>query len=554
VLWDLKKQSRVRQFKAPNQTKSPAIIQACLDPTAAFMCSLSSQALSFYNLRQATFARQWTYPNTTATSGSQNSRKGGAAGAAAGGGGGGGGGGGWCQLRFSPLQPTMLALGDTAGRIQLYNSVEHDQPQLVCGGGYSSSIASNSTPGSAQQQQQQQLLSHHASPITGLAFSTQNSKLLANVRANGILEFVDTCTGEVIHHQSTGNSSSATALAFQGVSCVVGNAAGEAQVYDLRKMMQQFGRAVTTYQMPSATPISTLEFSPLPKTTTTATTMHRRRTSGSGSSLSGTGVVGNAVSFDLESRASMTSYTEPPGVVPSDNDKNSNDNGQNGSSMAVASQDASTTHPPTDAAAAATTMTTTTASQIPISVREAASAAGTSRIATQPRTNTSRVFRNTTVSNSNNSNSNPTATSTNHGNNNNHNSANGDTLPSAEVTMYLQHMVRHELQDQMEVLQENVQESLQRLHVDMIRQFHRQSQELMGVVRQQQMQVDRLMQENEFLRDQNETLTRRSGVGFRQSGKNYGQEQDPLVSTTTTTSSTTADTIIGRSKNGTINQ
>ena len=115
-------------------------------------------------------------------------------------------------------------------------------------------------------------------------------------------------------------------------------------------------------------------------------------------------------------------------------------------------------------------------------------------------------------------------------------------------------MVRHELQDQMEVLQENVQESLQRLHVDMIRQFHRQSQELMGVVRQQQMQVDRLMQENEFLRDQNETLTRRSGVGFRQSGKNYGQEQDPLVSTTTTTSSTTADTIIGRSKNGTINQ
>ena len=90
VLWDLKKQSRVRQFKAPNQTKSPAIIQACLDPTAAFMCSLSSQALSFYNLRQATFARQWTYPNTTATSGSQNSRKGGAAGAAAGGGGGGG--------------------------------------------------------------------------------------------------------------------------------------------------------------------------------------------------------------------------------------------------------------------------------------------------------------------------------------------------------------------------------------------------------------------------------------------------------------------------------
>lgn len=278
-LWDLKKQSRVRQFKSK---KRQPCVQACLDPTATYVCALSSDTFTLYHLRQATFANQWNF-----SSGHSNNK------------------GGWNQFRFSPLQPTLMALGDDMGRIQLHDGLDQEQPQLVCGGGHSSHSNTSTS-----------LLPHHASSITGLAFSTQNSKLLANVRRNGILEFVDTSTGEVIHHQQTGRN--ASALAFQGVSCVVGTETGEVQVYDLRKMMQQFGKAVTTYRLPKGDAVTTLEFAPIPKASgsssnarsrTRSRSPPSRRTSGTGSTSMG---LGNAISFDLESRASMTSYTEPP--------------------------------------------------------------------------------------------------------------------------------------------------------------------------------------------------------------------------------------------------
>ena len=471
--------------------------------------------------------------------------------------------GGWCQFRFSPLQPTLMALGDCAGRIQLHDGLDQEQPTLVCGGGYTYTGAS--AKGSAYQ-----LLPHHSSPITGLAFSTQNSKLLANVRANGILEFVDTSTGEVIHHQQTASSAtgssaaaSATALAFQGVSCVVGSGTGQVQVYDLRKMMQQFGKAVTTYQMPTTTgnnnnnadnAITSLEFAPMSKSVNTnantaSSSTHRRSSSsnfgmttgGGGTTTAGPGV-GNAVSFDLESRASMASVSVPlepqqqPQIVPNastlTNPEGTTTTSNNNYTAAAATimrrQDFSEDRKPAaavDAPPAVTTLpdedvprevpTTTTR---PNPVIEAPTHRGNTIPTTAPQASSDKGIATTIKSER-------TAPQRNRIKNNNSNNNNiNRNHPSPEATVLLKNMVIQEFKTEMVLLKEDMEGSLRNLHVDMIRQFHRQSQEMMSVMRHQQQQMDQLMQQNEFLREQNTSLLRQQQGGVRQEKSNHVHE------------------------------
>lgn len=544
-LWDLKKQSRVRQFKSK---KRQPCVQACLDPTATYVCALSSDTFTLYHLRQATFASQWNF-----SSGHSNK-------------------GGWNQFRFSPLQPTLMALGDDMGRIQLHDGLDHEQPQLVCGGGHSSHSSTSTS-----------LLPHHASPITGLAFSTQNSKLLANVRRNGILEFVDTSTGEVIHHQQTGGN--ASALAFQGVSCVVGTETGEVQVYDLRKMMQQFGKAVTTYRMPKGDAVTTLEFAPIPKASgssaharsrTRSRSPPSRRTSGTGNASMG---LGNAVSFDLESRASMTSYTEPP-LLPQSSSITTVDYTMSlkeapedrkptvleiattptASNVATAPPTATSKPPPepvsrqlsnsssdlpppnpTTNTAAAPPVATSTANPVNSIGARMASIRSSSpgRVFAQRglRPSAASAHSNTSASagSENTTAAAPAPSSINSGsilnnlNLGNHKKSTtaGNKGPSPETAAFLQNMVRSELQSNLFELKEEMNSSIRNLHVDMIRQFQAQSHEMMEIVKRQQIQIDQLMQENEFLRESNATLSQQQQQqqhqpqgNARQNGKN----------------------------------
>ena len=532
-LWDLKKQSRVRQFKPNNNNNkglprsnnnnnnnNSPVLQACLDPTATYVCALSSETFTLYHLRQATFAKQWTYgsSSSSANNSSSNTK-------------------GWCQFRFSPLQPTLMALGDHAGRIQLHNGLDQEQPHLVCGGGYThttGATAGSSSPPAYQ------LLPHHSSPITGLAFSTQNSKLLANVRANGILEFVDTSTGEVIHHQQTSNaappassaaSASATALAFQGVSCVVGSGTGEVQVYDLRKMMQQFGKAVTTYQMPTTNniadnAITSLEFAPISKSSnvnTNSTITHRRSSSSNlgmtmgGAAGAGPGGVGNAVSFDLESRSSMTlePQQQHPQILPN--------------ASTLTNPEGTTTAASNYTAAAATVMRRQDflEDRKPAAVEVAPppaviDAPPVSNNTTRPNPSLESTSRRDTSAGSTAPRHSDTIATTTKSDRtviqrNRSNSTSNTTSdhPSPEATVLLKNMIIQEFKTEMMTLKEDMEGSLRNLHVDMIRQFHRQSQEMMSVMRHQQQQMDRLTQQNEFLREQNHSLLQQQG-GVRQ--------------------------------------
>lgn len=68
--------------------------------------------------------------------------------------------------------------------------------------------------------------------------------------------------------------------------------------------------------------------------------------------------------------------------------------------------------------------------------------------------------------------------------------------------------VRDIVRDEVEKLQDDLEESLRNLHMDMIRQFHQQSQELNSALSSQLAAMDQLREENQRLREENDFLKR----------------------------------------------
>lgn len=77
-----------------------------------------------------------------------------------------------------------------------------------------------------------------------------------------------------------------------------------------------------------------------------------------------------------------------------------------------------------------------------------------------------------------------------------------------------QEEVREVVRDEVESLRDDMEEAIRNLHMDMISQFHQQSQELSNALTAQLATIDRLTSENQFLREENERLR-----GFSKSGK-----------------------------------
>ena len=64
--------------------------------------------------------------------------------------------------------------------------------------------------------------------------------------------------------------------------------------------------------------------------------------------------------------------------------------------------------------------------------------------------------------------------------------------------------MRNIVQDEVENLRDDVEEAIRNLHMDMISQFHQQSQELNNALSSQAATIDRLSEENRRLREENE--------------------------------------------------
>ena len=66
--------------------------------------------------------------------------------------------------------------------------------------------------------------------------------------------------------------------------------------------------------------------------------------------------------------------------------------------------------------------------------------------------------------------------------------------------------LREVVRDEIEKLHDDMEDSLRNLHMDMIKQFHQQSQELQSIVSQQFNAIEQLREENDRLREENEFL------------------------------------------------
>ena len=68
--------------------------------------------------------------------------------------------------------------------------------------------------------------------------------------------------------------------------------------------------------------------------------------------------------------------------------------------------------------------------------------------------------------------------------------------------------IRDVVREEVESLQDEMEEKLRNLHIDMINQFHQQSQEIQSLLTTHSAALERLTAENQQLREENERLRR----------------------------------------------
>ena len=70
------------------------------------------------------------------------------------------------------------------------------------------------------------------------------------------------------------------------------------------------------------------------------------------------------------------------------------------------------------------------------------------------------------------------------------------------------------VRDEVETLRDDMEEAIRNLHMDMISQFHQQSQELNNAMAAQLSTITKLTEEHQRLREENERLRGRNRSGM----------------------------------------
>eukprot|EP00934_Nitzschia_sp_Nitz4_P007960 Nitzschia sp. Nitz4//scaffold3_size479765//65443//67234//NITZ4_000024-RA/size479765-augustus-gene-0.22-mRNA-1//-1//CDS//3329550530//7950//frame0 len=411
-LWDLKKKTRVRQFFHQGQP----CLQVAIDPTDTYVLSLTAPTIHSYKLREGVPAMDWTpqqnYIHT--------------------------------KLSISTIQPNILAVGTDDGSAMLYDI----------------GSSQKSTPFF-------QINRRHDAPISGIAFSHTNDKLLATSSEDGLVQFFDTKSGSVIEQmEKVQNGITDLALYADGISCAVGNSQGEVILYDLRQAHQPLA---SMYVQGSVT---AMQFSPPPKH---MPVIHR-----STPRKDQTVPPQQSSPRDLQREESSNVFA-PPGqqsrlfTQPS----NSSEDGQ----YFGVNEEKPTRGSPQKSLAQNTVSTLGGIGSL-------------QSISPRPTTSFSSPGK-------------PSAPSGNY-------QAPGQTVndqnqynsKAAEAQFAGIDQVRDVVRDEIEKLQDDLEETLRNLHMDMIRQFHQQSQELNNALSSQMAAMDQLRDENQRLREENAFLKR----------------------------------------------
>ena len=180
-LWDLKKRLRVRQFFNDGYPSR----QVSLDPTDTYVITLSDQVITIYYLREGTVATTFSPPGNYS----------------------------FTCYSVSALEPSTIAVGASDGSILLYdisNIRATTNPFLILEGA-------------------------HSAEVTSIAMSPHNPILMASASMDGTLIF-STTAGETIHQLATLDSAiTSLSLHADGISCAVSTKAGDIYLYDMRE-------------------------------------------------------------------------------------------------------------------------------------------------------------------------------------------------------------------------------------------------------------------------------------------------------------------------------
>lgn len=368
------------------------------------------------------------------------------------------------KCHTSPLEVQKTAIGTNNGSIFVYDT--NRQSEL-------------STP----------LLTldrRHAGKITGLAFSAVNSQLLSATSADGSLQFFDVRTSETIQELAK-LSSPITSLSMHagGVNCAVGTASGEVIVYDLRQV-----EPLAKMQMHDS--VTSLQFAPIPKP-------KREKTTSTMTALSGTpgpiieqkpsGSTTPSRLVPVRSEISTPSLPQPRSTLSSEPSMGNSQQLSPPREPEPQSRQRPPIHPPVQ-------------EYRPTTIQRDPSISGDSHrdpsVAGAPKTEDAKQTADF-----------------------------GFQLVRRCGIKYLrlhvpllnlfslQDDVRDILQDEVEGLRDDIEEAMRNLHMDMINQFHQQSQDLTSVMTAQAVTIERLMEENRRLEAENKELREQlSGKGF----------------------------------------
>ena len=477
-VWDLKKTARVRTFRIPRPPTSSggafggAVCTAArIDPTDTFVAAASGWdtdgALRLYRLREGKLAATLrdVRPGLDESTAEWDGH------------------GGISALEFSPLDTSVVSVGTRDGSVLLW-----DVQAAIKVGGTGGGSRTSPSESKAAVPPTMRMAQRHGGEVTGIAFSPINTVLLASSSADGTVAFHDTKMCRTIQsfrppvneNVVSGGSSASSAVmsvsfASDGVTCAACTADGRALIYDLRNIR--------------AGPLSTLEF--VPKGSDEASLPVPPVLNLSFTSL------GAASSLVISAPVTAERNEEAP-------------------SMTAASMDPPKFEQPVkvdEAAAHKAATEPTSSSRKPRHVNEEEKKSSTedtsdtkfsadsveqgNDVGAMAEKSLESLLSKLSASSTNNV---PSARAI---------AADDDVAarvsdgPDLTVNKLV---LRRMIQDEIDDLREEMASSISNVHVDMLRQFQRQSSEMEAMFQRQANAVEDLMEQNRLLREENERL------------------------------------------------
>ena len=470
-VWDLKKTARVRTFRIPRPPSSGGAFSgavctaARVDPTDTFVAAASGWdtdgALRLYRLREGKLAATLrdVRPGHDGSTAEWDGH------------------GGISALEFSDLDKSVVSVGTRDGSVLLWDvQAATKVGRTDVGSRTSPSESKAAVPPTMRMAQR------HDGEVTGIAFSPINTVLLASSSADGTVAFHDTkmcrtiqsfrppITENVVSSGSSARSAvMSVSFASDGVTCAAGTADGRALIYDLRNIR--------------AGPLSTLEFVPKGSDKASLTVppvLNLSFTSlGAASSL----VVSAPTAERNEEAPIMTAASiDPPKILQP-------------VKMDEAAAHKAATEP-------------TSSSQKPRYVKEeekkssgtkfsADSVEQGNDVGAMAEKSLESLLSKLSASSTNNV---PSVRAI---------AADDDVaarVSDGSDLTFNKLVLRRMIQDEIDDLREEMASSISNVHVDMLRQFQRQSSEMQAMFQRQAEAVEDLMEQNRLLREENERL------------------------------------------------